>query len=62
MQDANFAVTGSEQLGIDIKPRALLSLCLAENDRRLGGYDARLLRPAAMPRLVRLILRLLPKG
>jgi len=33
--------------------RRFMDLCLAENDRRLSGYDSRLLRPATMPWLVR---------
>lgn len=61
MQDANFAVTGSEQLGIDINLRELFELCLTENERRMQGYDKRLLRPTTMPRLVRALLWFLPK-
>jgi hypothetical protein len=61
MQDANFAATGSEQLGIDINLRELLELCLAENGRRMQGYDKRLLRPNTMPRLVRALLWFLPQ-
>jgi hypothetical protein len=38
---------------------ALLDICLAENDRRLGGYDRRLLRPRLVPFLVRLVRRCL---
>ncbi len=53
-QDNNFTVTGSRSVGVEIVPRELMALCLAENDRRLGGYDPRLLRPRAVPRLVRL--------
>jgi hypothetical protein len=61
MQDANFTVTGSEQMGIDITPRELFEVCLAENERRMAGYDARLLRPDTMPRLMRFVMRFLPK-
>ena len=53
-QDANFTVNGAEQLGADINLPDLIDLCLAENDRRLGGYDQRLLRPTFVPRMVRL--------
>jgi hypothetical protein len=59
MQDANFAMNGAEQIGVAIEPAALIELCLAENDRRMAGYDGRLLRPAAVPMLARLALRLL---
>jgi hypothetical protein len=52
-------MTGHESFGIDLDVAGLMTLCLAENDRRLSGYDARLLRPATVPRLVRLALRLM---
>jgi hypothetical protein len=58
MQDANFAMNGAEQIGVAIDPPALIELCLAENDRRMAGYDGRLLRPAAVPMLARFALRL----
>ncbi|MGO8854369.1 MAG: ferritin-like domain-containing protein [Steroidobacteraceae bacterium] len=61
MQDANFAMTGAEQIGIAIEPPALIELCLAENERRMAGYDRRLLRPATVPMLARLALRLLKR-
>jgi hypothetical protein len=51
--DNNFTVTGSKSIGIEIETADLMDICLAENDRRLGGYDARLLRPATVPLLVR---------
>jgi hypothetical protein len=57
---SNFTVNGAEQLGVDITPAALLDLCLAENARRLGGYDSRLLRPTFVPAMVRLVRRFLP--
>jgi hypothetical protein len=55
MQDANFTVTGSSQMGIDIQLRELFELCLAENQRRMGGYDHRLLRPVVVPFFARLV-------
>ncbi|HZR35636.1 MAG TPA: hypothetical protein VFA75_09700 [Nevskia sp.] len=61
-QDANFAMTGSGAVGIDLKPRELIDLCLAENDRRMAGYDRRLLRPLTVPRLAKLARRLMPKS
>ncbi|WP_197702500.1 hypothetical protein [Candidatus Nitrosoglobus terrae] len=54
MQDANFAVTGSKQMGINIQPKELFELCLIENKRRMEGYDYRLLRPAIVPFIVQL--------
>ena len=54
-QDNNFTLTGSTAVSdIDIGPAALFDLCLAENERRMAGYDRRLLRPRVVPRLVRL--------
>jgi hypothetical protein len=59
-QDNNFTVSGAQSLtegGIDVPE--LMSLCLAENERRFSGYDPRLLRPTTMPRLVRFALKCL---
>jgi hypothetical protein len=64
-QDNNFTLTGSKAVaGIDLGPAALLDICLAENQRRMAGYDARLLRPQVVPRLVRVacgLMRLWPQ-
>jgi hypothetical protein len=60
-KEANFTVNGADQLGVDISPAALMDICLAENDRRLGVYDSRLLRPTFVPAMVRLIRRFLPE-
>ncbi|MBU6416304.1 MAG: ferritin-like domain-containing protein [Xanthomonadaceae bacterium] len=49
MQDANFSYNGREDLGIDMTVRDLLQICLDENDRRMAGYDLRLLRPTFVP-------------
>ncbi|TAM12995.1 MAG: ferritin-like domain-containing protein [Nevskiaceae bacterium] len=54
-QDANFAMTGGQQVGVELGIRALLQICLAENDRRMAGYDPRLLRPVFVPRCARLV-------
>jgi hypothetical protein len=59
--DANFAATGASSVGDALDPRELLELCLAENERRMGGYDARLLRPTTVPRLARFAFRFLKK-
>ena len=54
----NFTVTGSKAVSdVEIRPAALLRICLAENDRRFAGYDVRLRRPTTMPALVRVALR-----
>jgi len=56
-QDNNFTVTGSKSIGTDVTPGALFQICLAENERRLSGYDRRLLRPAFVPHATRFALR-----
>jgi hypothetical protein len=59
-QDNNFTLTGSKAVAdIDLSAAALFDLCLAENERRMAGYDSRLLRPQVVPRLVRLLRRFL---
>jgi len=58
LQDNNFTLTGSKAVGaVDLSVTALIDVCLAENDRRLSGYDARLLRPNVVPRLMRFARR-----
>jgi hypothetical protein len=58
--DANFTVSGSSSLAAgELDTSELMAICLAENDRRLSGYDRRLVRPTTVPRLVRLALALL---
>ncbi len=59
-QDNNFTVTGSQAVSAaEVSTRALLEICLAENDRRFAGYDRRLLRPTTTPALVRFVRRFL---
>ncbi|HKO08401.1 MAG TPA: ferritin-like domain-containing protein, partial [Alphaproteobacteria bacterium] len=53
----NFTMTGHESMGIDIDAKELLEVCLAENGRRMSGYDERLLRPKLVPRLARFARR-----
>ena len=58
LQDNNFTLTGSTAVGaVDLSVTALIDVCLEENDRRLSGYDARLLRPNVVPRLMRFARR-----
>ena len=57
-QDNNFAMTGSKAVAdVDLPLPALIDICLAENERRMAGYDSRLLRPMTVPRLVRFARR-----
>jgi hypothetical protein len=60
-QDNNFTMNGAQQLGADIDVGQLIDVCLKENDRRLGIYDARLKRPRFVPFVARLARRFLPK-
>ncbi len=56
-EDANFTVQGASAVGGEINTAELMDICLRENDRRLSGYDPRLLRPTTVPRLVRFARR-----
>jgi len=58
-QDANFPMNAADTLGQTLSPGAMIDLCLAEDARRMAGYDARLLRPTTVPRLARLVRRFL---
>jgi hypothetical protein len=59
-QDNNFTLTGSKAVGaVDLSAAGLIDVCLEENDRRLGGYDPRLLRPNLVPRMMRFARRFL---
>jgi len=61
-EDANFTVTGSAAVGQEVSTAELMEICLAENDRRLAGYDPRLLRPRLVPALVRFAIRFMGKS
>jgi len=57
-QDNNFTLTGSKAVGaVDLSVATLIDVCLEENERRLSGYDGRLLRPNLVPRLMRFARR-----
>ena len=59
VQDNNFTMTGAKAVGEDIDVGELVDICLAENARRMGAYDRRLLRPFAVPALAKLVRRLI---
>jgi hypothetical protein len=61
-QDNNFTITGTKAVGVDVSLRGLIDVCLAENDRRLGIYDRRLIRPKFIPTLARITRRFLPRA
>jgi hypothetical protein len=52
----NFTMKGHDAIG-DFSIRTFLQTCLRENERRLGLYDASLLRPRFAPRLAKMALR-----
>jgi len=57
-QDNNFVFTGSRVIGSsNVSAAAVIDICLSEYERRFAGYDARLLRPRLMPRLMRFVRR-----
>jgi hypothetical protein len=57
-QDTNFTATTAKSISaVDLNLRDLIEICLQENDRRFAGYDPRLVRPTAIPRLARFALR-----
>jgi hypothetical protein len=55
----DFTMQVPESIGEVTLPK-LAQVCLGENQRRLERYDARLLRPRLVPRLVQLALRVAP--
>ena len=58
VQDNNFTLTGGKAVGaVDLSVAGLIDVCLEENERRLSGYDSRLLRPNFVPRLMRFARR-----
>src|SRR5215831_6967243 len=64
-QDNNFTFTGTKAVGaVDLSVAALIDVCLEENERRLSGYDVRLLRPNFVPGLLRFVRRFMrrPRG
>ncbi|WP_374308822.1 ferritin-like domain-containing protein [Dongia sp.] len=54
---SNFLTAGAATIARGFTKRSFFDLCLRENDRRMAGYDKRLLRPMMMPRLIRFALR-----
>ena len=55
--DLNFTARGTGSVGVQLEPAQMIDLCLVENERRMAGYDSRLLRPNTVPILVKLARR-----
>src|SRR3989441_1053169 len=58
---ADFTMQVPESIG-EVTLTTLAETCLSENERRLAGYDPRLLRPRLVPRIVRRALRVGARG
>lgn len=56
----NFTLSAREDLGADVTLHRLLEVCLAENERRMAQYDARLARPRLVPAIARFLYKVLP--
>ena len=56
----NFTMSAHQEVGESVTLHSLLEVCLSENDRRMGQYDARLLRPRLVPVLAKFAYRVLP--
>jgi hypothetical protein len=56
-QDMNFPANVGDSVAGAVSARALVNLCLEENERRMSGYDVRLLRPVTVPWLAGIVRR-----
>lgn len=61
VNEDNFTMQVPESIG-EVTLTKLAQICLDENERRLGIYDERLIRPRFVPRLVRWALRTGARG
>jgi hypothetical protein len=52
-EGADFIFTAAQSFLDDLTPRLVVNTCLAENERRMAGFDRRLRVPMLMPRLAR---------
>ena len=59
-KDTNFTAT-SGSIGVTLSAAEMIDICLAEDKRRMAGYDPRLLRPTTVPFFIRLARRFMGK-
>jgi hypothetical protein len=52
-QDMNFPANVGDSVSAGVSVDALLEMCLVEDERRMRGYDERLLRPKVVPAIAR---------
>jgi len=57
--DTSFTVSSAASFAPELDMLEFMKLCLVENDRRLGVYDQRLVRPRLMPTLVRAFTKIM---
>ncbi|WP_245615250.1 ferritin-like domain-containing protein [Muricoccus aerilatus] len=60
-KDTNFTAT-SGSIGVTMTAAEMIDICLAEDRRRMAGYDPRLLRPTTVPFVIRLARRFMGKA
>jgi hypothetical protein len=59
LEEDRYFTKGHAAIDLEITPGEFLDLCQAENARRLGAYDPRLLKPTLVPRVARFVRRFL---
>lgn len=59
---SSMTIDGRKDMNIKISPRGFMETCLQENERRMAGYDERLLRPKFVPCLIRAACPLFKKA
>lgn len=58
----DFVIQAPGQIvGEDLTLRKFIETCVSENDRRMSQFDPRLPRPTLLPKMMRLVLRAMPK-
>ncbi|HTR62037.1 MAG TPA: ferritin-like domain-containing protein [Candidatus Binataceae bacterium] len=58
----DFVIQAPGQIvGEDLTLRKFIETCVSENDRRMSQFDPRLPRPTLLPKMMRMVLRAMPK-